>query len=765
MGGKDSGAGEMDAIAIFDQVMSTAIPCSTAWDEVGLSALRPSLDQQALAIAENQESSLETRKELAAQAKAFRQSVEADLGATSDIRTASGVLVRAFKAEIDSLTTRSRFAENSFLTLYKLLREAPDPAITVTALANAARAAFKALEGRSRSLDERGRETFRQLEALRASTAARGGGSLTPEELQEERRVLREEIAAEQKEAEQARLQALQDAVQEELLMAQRQAEQERAAGQAQLQVLQQEVERLEARAVLVEEEAARAAALEEGAGAREALLKTLQEKASPRQLYRASTTARALAAVRAKDEAVAGWAEARARTEATERSAKGWVRELEEEATRLRRELGTRADAAQASRSFLERKQIRILEGIWGDEPVPASTTSHGDETPEKNGPRPRRNEARSEGHRRLADIVDRVGEREPRTENAARSSEADGGDGPGGAETDEGKGKKICDGEGGDDPEAGDRGLREGGQEGEGGVDAWLISYNRRLKSELERLRGRARQAEERLREVEAKRTAEAAELVERRQEVKRLEQDLVDAHQVVEAGKTMLRAFQSGAVAKQFGKLIGRGEGEAGGGGEIDGEACRGPDDDLMEGVEEGDAVPGVPGSEGFSAADRLLGAVKRQRERFRKEAVRREREASIAKSNAEHLARDNQELRRENMQLYKKIRYVMSYGSKGCDDPTFSGGEGADGATERKYKRLYEDGLDPFREFDSQEKAARRGQMGAVERWLLWSSGAVLKNRLRRHLLVVYLMILHGVLLLMPRYRAGSGVPAV
>ena len=30
-----------------------------------------------------------------------------------------------------------------------------------------------------RSLDERGRETFRQLEALRASTATRGGGSLT----------------------------------------------------------------------------------------------------------------------------------------------------------------------------------------------------------------------------------------------------------------------------------------------------------------------------------------------------------------------------------------------------------------------------------------------------------------------------------------------------------------------------------------------------------------------------------------------------------
>ena len=36
------------------------------------------------------------------------------------------------------------------------------------------------------------------------------------------------------------------------------------------------------------------------------------------------------------------------------------------------------------------------------------------------------------------------------------------------------------------------------------------------------------------------------------------------------------------------------------------------------------------------------------MKRRRERFRTEAVRREREASIAKSNPKHLARDNQHL---------------------------------------------------------------------------------------------------------------------
>lgn len=58
--------------------------------------------------------------------------------------------VRAFKGEIDALTTRSRFAENAFLALYKLLREAPDPAVTVQALEKTARAAVEALEGQNR---------------------------------------------------------------------------------------------------------------------------------------------------------------------------------------------------------------------------------------------------------------------------------------------------------------------------------------------------------------------------------------------------------------------------------------------------------------------------------------------------------------------------------------------------------------------------------------------------------------------------------------
>lgn len=58
---------------------------------------------------------------------------------------------------------------------------------------------------------------------------------------------------------------------------------------------------------------------------------------------------ARARTAAQAEKKAVADRADAEARADSAERSAAGRVRDLEEEAGRLRRQLGTGADAAQA--------------------------------------------------------------------------------------------------------------------------------------------------------------------------------------------------------------------------------------------------------------------------------------------------------------------------------------------------------------------------------------------------------------------------------
>ncbi|KAJ1342457.1 hypothetical protein BSLG_002956 [Batrachochytrium salamandrivorans] len=80
---------------MYDRPAAYGLTCL----EVGLPQLQRELDSQGLSIIENQNQSTSSRKRLADLTK-----------------------------EIDSMTKRSKFAEASFLSLYKLLSDAPDPA-------------------------------------------------------------------------------------------------------------------------------------------------------------------------------------------------------------------------------------------------------------------------------------------------------------------------------------------------------------------------------------------------------------------------------------------------------------------------------------------------------------------------------------------------------------------------------------------------------------------------------------------------------------
>lgn len=75
-------------------------------------------------------------------------------------------------------------------------------------------------------------------------------------------------------------------------------------------------------------------------------------------------------------------------------------------------------------------------------------------------------------------------------------------------------------------------------------------------------------------------------------------------------------MLRAFQSGSVAKQFGKLVGRKGGADARVGVLEVDDDAGGADDVLASAEAGvGGQAGLPpGAEGFSATDRLLGAVR-------------------------------------------------------------------------------------------------------------------------------------------------------
>lgn len=176
----------------------------------------------------------------------------------------------------------------------------------------------------------------------------------------------------------------------------------------------------------------------------------------------------------------------------------------------------------------FLHREQaeamlekIRILEGIWGGD----GAGGEGDAGPTNRGGGGDRGQSGGAAAAAAVEQQDATGERadQPRPEEAETPAARDGGGSEGGErsrhrdrpEKDNGGGgggdgesedvrESALGGAGGEGEKAAARGGKGGGEgeggEGDGGVDAWLISYNRRLKSELERLRERTRQAEDR-------------------------------------------------------------------------------------------------------------------------------------------------------------------------------------------------------------------------------------------------------------------------
>ncbi|KAH9929496.1 CASP C terminal-domain-containing protein [Epithele typhae] len=91
------------------------------WKDINLSELQKTLDAQGIELVENQKESVVGRKALADRTKEFKKMSD------EEKLTAYKGLLKAYQTEIDSLTKRSKTAENAFLNVYKVLAEAPDP--------------------------------------------------------------------------------------------------------------------------------------------------------------------------------------------------------------------------------------------------------------------------------------------------------------------------------------------------------------------------------------------------------------------------------------------------------------------------------------------------------------------------------------------------------------------------------------------------------------------------------------------------------------
>ncbi|KAJ3105442.1 hypothetical protein HDU97_008058 [Phlyctochytrium planicorne] len=116
-------------------------------------------------MVENQKEGLQSRKKLAEQTKEFKKLPEEEK--LREFR----VLMKAYQFEIDGITKRTKHAETCFLTLYRLLAEAPDPAPLIATLVEQSKqqTQLTTLQHENKRIKEELSEAERELATIRNS--------------------------------------------------------------------------------------------------------------------------------------------------------------------------------------------------------------------------------------------------------------------------------------------------------------------------------------------------------------------------------------------------------------------------------------------------------------------------------------------------------------------------------------------------------------------------------------------------------------------
>ncbi|KAI0001319.1 CASP C terminal-domain-containing protein [Russula compacta] len=105
-------------MSLSEQNFSSALE---TWKNIDLSELQKTLDAQGIEVVENQKESVVGRKALADKTKDFKKIPDEEKA------NAFKGLLKSYQTEIDNLTKRSKSAESAFLSVYKVLADAPDP--------------------------------------------------------------------------------------------------------------------------------------------------------------------------------------------------------------------------------------------------------------------------------------------------------------------------------------------------------------------------------------------------------------------------------------------------------------------------------------------------------------------------------------------------------------------------------------------------------------------------------------------------------------
>ncbi|KAF6147118.1 hypothetical protein GIB67_036837 [Kingdonia uniflora] len=264
-------------------VMSEHIHCALRFykfiilfAEFDLEKEKSILDEQGLKIAENQENSQKNRRKLAESTRDFKKAP------TEEKLNMFNSLLKGYQEEVDNLTKRAKFGENAFLNIYQKLYEAPDPYPALASIAEQdfqisdlesenrkmkveledyrteathlknQQATIRRLEDRNRQLEQQMEEKVKEIVEIKQRSLAEDNQK-TLEVLKEREEQLQDQLR--QAKDSVSTMQKLHELAQSQLFEVRAQSEEERAAKQTEVNLLMDEAERAQTRLFSLERE------------------------------------------------------------------------------------------------------------------------------------------------------------------------------------------------------------------------------------------------------------------------------------------------------------------------------------------------------------------------------------------------------------------------------------------------------------------------------------------------------------------------------
>lgn len=215
------------------QVLQNIPKVITAWQKVGLHGLRITWDELAQNILTNIDNSRKSRIALQCATVEFKKRVGGQISRT--VLSELSVLIKRYQREVEALEKRSKFSEKSYLDVYRLLRDRPDPYLPLKA-ANEHR---QQLQSRSNDLADELADARRTAEKLSQDR------DITLEAESQKVTELRAKWEAKARAKHEAELIRTRQSLQSQLLSAQTKLDEETTGMQVQLDALIEENERL----------------------------------------------------------------------------------------------------------------------------------------------------------------------------------------------------------------------------------------------------------------------------------------------------------------------------------------------------------------------------------------------------------------------------------------------------------------------------------------------------------------------------------------